>query len=229
MTAAWFPGNALAFDTEATGPHPDTDHIVSAHLVEVGPEGSGEWGSWLVNPGVPIPPEATAVHGITNEQAQTGMAPAEALQQICDDLTLGWSRGLPLIAMNASYDLTLLQAELVRVGLPVLQLGPVLDPQVIDRACDRFRKGKRKLTDLALHYTVKQDTAHSAAGDAITAARVVWRQSQKYTQIAHLSLEAMQHWQRLAHLEWAAHYERHLLEKGTPAEIPTAWPVRRAA
>ncbi len=230
MTAAWWPGSALAFDTETTGPEPTTARLVTAHALEVSAAGAVVRGAWLMNPGVPIPEDATRIHGVTTEQAQLeGEAPEVVVPAIVTVISCAWASGLPLVAMNASYDLTLLEHERALLGRGALDLGPVLDPMIIDRACDKWRKGKRTLTALAHHYNVTQGEAHSAAGDAITAARIVWRQAQRYPEIAHLTLAQMQTWQRLAHLEWAANYERHLLEQGKPETIDSAWPVRRAA
>ncbi len=231
MKAAWLTGNALAFDTETTGADPVTARIVTACATEVGMGGAVERGAWLVNPGVEIPAGAVAIHGITTEVARAdGMEPGLAATQIAAILELCWKAGLPLVAMNATYDLSVLQAELARYGSPPLKVGPVLDPLVIDRGCDRYRKGKRTLTALAAHYGVKQGEAHSSAGDAITAARIVWVQARLYSDIAKFSLEHMQQWQAGAHAAWAINFQEHLRSKGDEtAVISTDWPVRLAA
>lgn len=228
-SAAWWPGNALGFDTETTGPEPTTARIVSATCVEVGASGVVKRESWLVNPGIPIPPEATAIHKITDLIAAAGFPTAEAAPAIAASLRSAWARGLPVIAMNASYDLTLLEHELARLGLQLGELGPVLDPLVIDRGVDKFRKGKRKLEDLAKHYQVKIDGAHSSDGDALTAARVVWRQARTITRLQSYTLEKMQKWQREAHEAWAHGYEQHLRKTNPAAIIDRSWPIRRAA
>ena len=51
-------------------------------------------------------------------------------------------------------------------------LRPVLDPRVLDKHIDPYRRGGRKLTDLCAHYKVALDGAHSADADAIAACRV---------------------------------------------------------
>lgn len=229
MSAAWLTGDALAFDTETTGVDPLSDRIVTACAVLVGKAGASFRGRWLLNPGVTIPESATAIHGITNIKAQAdGAPPAHALPAIAVTLKNAWAEGLPVIIMNAHFDLTLLLAELERYGMDPLEIGPVLDPLVIDRALDPYRKRKRTLTALAAHYGVKQDGAHSSDGDALTAARIIWRQT-KEPRIAGHSLAEMQEWQARQHAEWAGQFEIYLRQKGKPEAIDRSWPVRKAA
>lgn len=220
----WFT-TACAFDTETTGVDPLSDRIVTATAVDVGPDGVGAHHAWFINPGVPIPASASAVHGITNEIAATYFAAAEAIPKLGATLQARWDEELPLIIMNAHFDLTLTQAELARYGCAPLRVGPVLDPLVIDRALDPYRRGKRTLTALAEHYRVKQGAAHSSDGDALTAARIIWRQSQD-ERIARLTLIEMQQWQAEAHARWAEGFEQYLAQKGKPETICREWPVR---
>lgn len=207
VSAAWFKGRALSFDTETTGVDTETCRIVTGHAVEVGADGAKTIGSWLVNPGVPIPAEASAIHGITDEIAATGWKPLEAVGQMRDRLEAAWADGLPVIICNAPFDLGLLFAE-----------------------CDRYRRGKRTLTALAEHYGVKQGAAHSAEGDALTAARVVWAQAKVYTQTHAIDLAGMQKLQADAHFSWAVNYADHLRGKhpGVEPKVSTAWPIGRS-
>src|SRR5699024_4273484 len=77
------------------------------------------------------------------------------------------------VVYNAPYDLTLLDRECRRHGLePINAPGPVIDPLVIDKTVDRYRKGKRTLEVAAAHYQVALDDAHDAGADAIAAGRV---------------------------------------------------------
>jgi len=225
--ARWFSDIALAFDTESTGTDVFSDRIVTAHAVDVGPAGAEHRGSWLFNPGVEIPDSAAAIHGVTTEKAQReGTDPRHELPELASMLRVTWDEGRPVIICNASFDLTLVQAELRRHSLPPLVIGPVLDPLVIDRAMDPYRKGKRTLTALAQHYRVKQDTAHDSRGDALTAARVVWKQAEVYRHLEDMSLEQMQELQRNAHHDWAAQFEQYLASKGKAETICREWPVR---
>lgn len=56
------------FDLETTGTDVVNDRIVEIAILKVYPNGNKESKTWLVNPQMPIPPSATAVHGITDEK-----------------------------------------------------------------------------------------------------------------------------------------------------------------
>lgn len=228
MTVRWLPGELASFDTETTGVDPSASRIVTATVLHLGPAGVGRDRSWLIWPGVEIPATATAVHGITSEHARThGEQPEQAVPDIATELLSAWALGLPVVIMSAPFDLTLLLVELERHAHPRIEVGPVLDPLTIDRAMDPYRKGKRTLTALAKHYKVKQDEAHNSRGDALTAARVVWKQAQVYRHLEDMSLEAMQDLQRNAHHDWAAGFEEHLRKQGKAEVISRDWPLRR--
>jgi len=229
----WFTGHALLFDTETTDPNPLDARMVSASLVEIRPEGIGQRMEVLINPGVKIPAEAIAIHHITNERVQAeGIPIASAIRQLEFALRDGWGRGWPVVAFNVNYDATVVCCELERQGLGRPTLGPFLDPFVIDRGCDPYRKGSRKLADAAAFYGVKQEGAHSSAGDALAAGRIVWKQAQlamkpgKYDALKRLTLEGMQVWQKQAHHARQTNYEQYLATKGKPEVIDKAWPVR---
>ncbi|AMM44324.1 DNA polymerase III subunit [Arthrobacter phage Kitkat] len=163
-------GPLLGFDTETTGVDEYEDRIVSWALVLS--ERPGQYRDWggIVNPGVPIPKGATEVHGITDEEAAKGMDPQTALAQIRDLISHAASERIPVVAFNASYDLTLFNAECVRHNILPLprNFGPVLDPMVIDKGLDQYRKGKRTLLATAQHYGVPllATDAHGALPDA---------------------------------------------------------------
>jgi DNA polymerase-3 subunit epsilon len=95
----------------------------------------------------------------------------------------------------------------------------------IDRMCvpDRFRK--RTLDALAGHYGVKQTDAHNSRGDALTAARVVWKQARLFKETFALSLAEMQERQATAHRVWAEDFEAHLRRKGKQETIEREWPI----
>ena len=66
-----------------------------------------------------------------------------------------FATGIPVVVYNAPYDLSLLDRECRRNGLePIDAPGPVIDPLVIDKAVDSYRKGKRTLEVAAAHYRV---------------------------------------------------------------------------
>lgn len=194
MTTAppdWTRAPLLAFDLETTGINPHRDRIVTAAIVDIRAGQRPATTTWLTDPGIDIPTEATEVHGITTTHArQHGQAPDVALHEIAGVIALALTRGTPVVIANAAYDVTMLETECVRHGVPTLaerlggadRIRPILDPQVLDKAADPFRKGicpcgcgatAKKLTDLCLHYGVRHTGAHDATGDALAAARLV--------------------------------------------------------
>ncbi len=227
-SANWLTGNALAVDTETTGIDPTKDRIVQASCIEVGPSGVIDSKTWLINPGVPIPPEAAAIHGITDLLAAAGQHPLEALTEMTDRIQRAQLAGLPIIIMNAPYDTTLIAAEADRYAIHGFAFGAVLDPLVIDRGMDAFRKGRRNLDALAKHYGVTLTNAHSSEGDALCAARIVWVQAKRYQRIAKMSLPEMQGWQAATHKSWASSFQRVLRHRQPEAVVDGAWPMRVA-
>ncbi len=234
MTAPWWDSPMICFDTETTGVDVETARIVTASCIVVGPEGIAGRHSWLADPGVEIPAEAAAVHGISTLRARAEGRPAadvlDEIRQVIDEAWWDWDE-VPLVAMNASFDLTILQRELVRHGQDPILIGPVLDPLVIDRACVPFRRGKgaRTLTALAAAYGVRLDGAHAADEDALTAGRVVWRQARVHEVLRQMDLTEMQTWQADQHRAWAHQFQDYLRRSGSPdAVIDSSWPVRLA-
>ena len=163
------------FDLETTGIDVEHDRVVTAHVGVLGPDGSVVRScSWLADPGIEIPAGATAVHGITTERARAaGRRAADVVAEVIAELRSLFAAGIPVVAYNAPYDFSLLKHEALRHGLePIADPSPVIDPLVLDKAYDRYRKGKRTLEVVAAHYAVVLDGAHDASADAIAAGRV---------------------------------------------------------
>lgn len=238
MTRRWFDGPMCAFDTETTGIDPGEARIVTAAVVMVGPASAlGEQRqvrtiNWLINPGIPIPAEATAIHGITDAMVIDDGKPARtAVLEIAKVLEVARTQGAPIVGYNAVYDLSLLDHELARYGHPPLGIGHVVDPLVIDRAVDPYRKGSRKLVDVAAHYGIPLgDQAHGAEADAHATARLAWTICSRTPGLRDLTLEQLHDQQAGWQKGWAEHYQQYLrTKKGQPdAVIDSSWPIRRA-
>lgn len=191
----WWEGDMLAFDLETTGVDVHNDRIVTAALVELRPGHRPATRSWLINPGIDIPAEAAAIHGVTTDKARTdGMVPAQALFEVSGLIALALANATPVVAFNAAFDLTTLEAENQRHRQPTLvsRLGkrgitPIVDPFVIDKAKSR-RRGSRKLVDQCAHYRVTLAGAHSSAGDALAAARLVPVMVRAYPELGAMTL-----------------------------------------
>ena len=171
------------FDLETTGIDERDARIVTAYVGELDARGevlpSGQ--SWLANPVIDIPESASSVHGITTDFArENGADAALVVQEIIEKLTELMSRGILITAQNAAYDFTVLHYEAIRHGFTPLEPSLVLDPLVIDRKVDTYRKGKRNLTVLCELHSVTLSDAHEASADAIAAGRVAQAMAAKY-------------------------------------------------
>ena len=175
---------------------------------------------------------------ITTEQARArGRAPREALDEVASVLVATWRAGIPVVAFNAGYDLSLLDAELDRHGLPTVPqrlgraAGPVIDPLVLDRAEERYRPGKRRLGDLCAVYGVATpDALHAAHVDVVATLDLLDAMVARFPHLAELDLATLQAYQVHAHLSWAESFNAWRGERGLPgpgAELD--WPVRTMA
>lgn len=178
MIAGWWQGRMVAYDCETTGTDVETDRIVTAAIAVVGGGLATETMDVLVDPGIEIPAGATAVHGVTTERARTeGLPAADAVTGILIALETHLQPGRPLIIQNAPFDLTILDREARRHGLVPLQERVdlrVVDPLVLDKHLDRYRRGSRKLEAVCAHHGATLAGAHDAGHDAIAAARLAW-------------------------------------------------------
>ncbi|MFJ6560157.1 3'-5' exonuclease [Streptomyces sp. NPDC091412] len=234
----WHRELLIGFDLETTGTDPREARIVTGAVIEVrGGEPAGRR-EWLADPGVEIPADAVAVHGISNERAAAEGEPADRVADaIADALTGYWKTGVPVVAYNAAFDLTLLSAELRRYGLPSLsdrlggaEPGPVVDPYTIDRWADRYRPGKRTLEAVCAEYGVVLDAAHDASADALAAARLAAAIAGRHSKVAALGPAELHRRQIEWHAAWAADFQDFLRRKGDPdAVIDGAWPLRQPA
>ncbi|WP_127468642.1 exonuclease domain-containing protein [Streptomyces sp. B27] len=224
---AWHLGRLAGFDLETTGPDPLTARIVTACIVQVGGGFNTSPAKWLTNAGgEEIPAGAEAVHGISTARARAeGVELRQAVEEILAGLTQVILAGVPIVAMNARYDITLLDREAERLGLDPLPTGPVIDPFVIDKQVDRYRPGKRTLTALCEHYDVRLDAAHSADADAVAACRVAWRQATRYPQLAAMTLDELHTAQIGWAAEQAASLQEHFRKTQPDAVVEGAWPL----
>lgn len=218
------------FDLETTGVDVETARIVTAHVGVLGADGGVlDRRDWILDPGIPIPPQATAVHGITDERARLeGVAAAVGVAQLTEAIRALLARGVPLVAYNAPYDLTVLARECARHGLdPLHSPGPVIDPLVIDRAIDRYRKGKRTLALACAQYGVALDDAHDAGSDAIAAGRLAQAIARRHP--AELALGARELHER--QVTWcagqAADFQSYMRRVRDPEFVASGdWPYR---
>ena len=164
----------LAFiDIETTGLRPYTDRIVELSVLRVHPDGSEEYKSHRVNPGVPIPAEATAVHHITDADVAGEPEFRQYAKSVCDFLD-----GCDISGFNViKFDLPFLETEFARAGVDFSRKGRhLVDSMVI------FHQRERR--DLEAAYRKycggEMDNAHCAEEDAKAAAQVLEGQLDMY-------------------------------------------------
>ncbi|MER5441933.1 3'-5' exonuclease [Streptomyces sp. NPDC002790] len=231
----WYEGPLAAFDTETTGVDVENDRIVSAAIVVQDAAGTRPRVSrWLVNPGVSVPPGATEIHGLTDEHLQRyGRWPAPVMEEVGRALAEQAAAGRPLVVMNAPFDLTLLDRELKRHRASSLALYLataslcVIDPRVLDKHLDRYRKGRRTLTDLCEHYEVELAGAHDAAADAQASLDVVREVGRRFaSRLERLSPAELHTLQAVWHAAQARGLQAWFARSGTPEMVDPAWPLR---
>jgi len=238
----WLEGTLVGFDTETTGVDPSRDRIVTAAVISrEGLDGTLTRRTWLIDPGIEIPAAATAIHGITTLMASTeGVDPAEALPQIAGLLADALGSGHPVVGFNVSFDLAILEADLARHGLPTLgeRLGvdstsgirPIVDPLVLDRHLDQWRKGKRKLVDLCAIYGVEVDTddLHAADADVLATLDLVAAMARVHPTLAEVDVQDLHDLEVEAHRKWAESFRAWLISRGRTEDLPDpGWPLPR--
>jgi DNA polymerase III subunit epsilon len=231
----WHEGPLAAFDTETTGVDVENDRIVSAALVvQTHAAAPPRTTNWLVTPGVEVPPAATEVHGLTTGHLQRyGRWPAPVMEEVGRALAAQCTAGVPLVIMNAPFDLTLLDRELRRHRASSLAayLGTaalcVLDPRVLDKYLDRYRKGRRTLTDLCAHYGVELQEAHNAGADALASLQLVRAIGRRNTErLGSLSSPELHARQAVWHAAQARGLQAWFTRTGVEETCDPAWPLR---
>lgn len=218
------------FDLETTGVDVETARIVTANVGVIDENGTVlERIDWIIDPGVEIPQQASAVHGITTERAQSeGREPQAAIEEIIVALRAILNRGIPVVAYNAPYDFTVLAREAARHRLdPLSAPEPVVDPLVIDKALDKYRKGKRTLEVTAQFYGVELLDAHDAGADAVAAGRVAQALVRAHPDELEMDASELHNRQvRWSH-EQAADFQAYMRRVKDPAFTTSgAWPIR---
>ena len=229
----WADDKMLALDFEATSIDPLTTRPVSFGLVymDFGQVTKTRYG--LIDPEIPIPPESTEIHGITDSDVQArGGNLTNTVIGIAGELLLADSSDVPLVVYNAPYDVTLLDACLKRLegseGLVEMGwTGTVIDPLVIDRKVDKWRKGGRTLTALCEHYGVELGDAHNAAADATATLHVARAIAEKYRFIGKTEPYLLHHQQHQWRKEWATEFSEYRVKKGQEplGEDEGDWPM----
>lgn len=164
----------LAFiDLETTGVNLASDRIVEIAIVKVLPDGSRLVKRKLINPGIPIPPATSDIHGITNEMVKD--APffkqvANELKQFMDNCDLG--------GYNSNrFDIPLLMEEFLRAGLTV----DLSDRRMVDVQHIFYQMEPRTLSAAVKFFCNREmEDAHSAEADVNATIDVLLAQLERY-------------------------------------------------
>ena len=172
---AWTDHPFAVIDFETTGVDRNQDRVVEMAIVLFDNGIVTGTHQWLVNPGMPIPEEARAIHGIGNDEVKD----APSFAEIARDVMAALAGRMP-IAYNADFDRGFLHAEMTRAGFGPRSDGPPalrpttvwVDPLVWVREIQKYEKGK-KLTEVAERMGIVLESAHRAAADAEATGRVL--------------------------------------------------------
>jgi DNA polymerase-3 subunit epsilon len=164
----------IAFlDLETTGVNVSTDRIVELSVLKISPNGKEEWMSTRINPGIPIPPKTTAIHGIRNEDVVNSPTFKEVAKNLANFL-----EGCDLAGYNAiKFDIPVLAEEFLRVNIDFNFLKRrYVDVQVIFH-----KKEQRTLTAAYLFYCKKNlEGAHGSKADTAATFEILKSQLDRY-------------------------------------------------
>lgn len=166
----------IFFDLETTGVDTARDRIVEISMVKVGVDGQKQVKTRRINPEMPIPAEATAVHGITDEDVKgepTFKQIAKSLAQFIEGCDFG--------GFNSNrFDLPVLVEEFMRAGVDVdFKRRKYVDVQNIFH-----KKEQRTLVAAYKFYCDKElENAHSAEADTLATYEVLEAQIERYGDI----------------------------------------------
>lgn len=234
MSADWTIRPMLSIDTETTGVNTDEDRIVevAAVLLDFDGQVMSRW-STIIDPGIEIPDIPAQIHGITTSRAQAeGMQPADALTIVAELIHAANQAQQPIVIYNATFDLPLLINECHRHGVELFPFAAILDPLLFDKALDRYRKGSRKLVDVAKHYGVElaADDAHGAVADATASGRIMRELIKRYPQLGDQSLARLWLRQVRNQEDQRASFVDHMRTTKNPDfDKPAGWPIPTAA
>jgi len=164
------------FDLETTGINPVHDRIVEISILRIEPGGAETLYTRRVNPGMPIPEKASAVHGITNEDVKDAPTFEEIAGEVYELIKDAY-----LIGFNSNrFDLPVLVEELLRAGMEItLKENKTIDVQTI-----YHKKEPRTLSAAYKFYTGKDlEDAHSAEADVKATWEILKAQVDKYGDI----------------------------------------------
>ena len=164
------------FDLETTGINIVKDRIVEISFVKVHPNGKEECKTRRINPEMPIPPESTAIHGITDEDVKDCPTFKEIAKSLATQI-----EGCDLAGYNSNrFDIPLLAEEFLRAGVDIdLNRRKFIDVQTI------FHKMEQRTLSAAYKFYCDKslENAHTAEADTMATYEVLKAQLDRYPEL----------------------------------------------
>lgn len=161
------------FDLETTGINIVSDRIVEIAILKVQVNGKEELRSYRINPEMPIPRQASEIHGIYDEDVKD----APTFKQVARDLAR-FLEGCDLGGFNSNkFDIPLLAEEFIRAEVDFdMQKRRFVDVQTI------FHKMEKRTLEAAYKFYCEKDLkdAHSAEADTVATYEVLKAQLDRY-------------------------------------------------
>ena len=166
----------VVFDIESTGVNPRNDRIIELAAVKLHPDGAEETKTWLLNPTVPIPPETTAIHGISDDIVKDCPTFRDKADEIFD-----FFRGCDLSGFNADrFDIPCIEEEFARVG----RNFAASQRRHVDVQRIYHRMEPRDLSSAVRFYLGRDHAgAHGAEADAKATVEVLKAQIERYGEL----------------------------------------------
>lgn len=210
MIPNYLKGTILVFDTETA--------VLGDHIVEIGfslfkdAKPIQEWGTFI-KPSVPIDPEASAVHKITDADVEDFPVFAEVAWWIWNILNIYDVH----CAYNYDYDRGVLVKEFKRLGME-FPLKPMIDPMILFKKWNKYNRGK-KLTDAAEKYGIPLIGAHRAMNDSTACGNLLIKMAATRTtfpKTLQKFIELQRQWIEEQFLDYAAYRKSKGQEPPTP-------------
>lgn len=178
----------LAFDLETTGVSTNNDRIVQLALIGTLADGTPVSVEHIVKPSIPIPLDASSIHGIYNEDVRGKPPFSEIADEVADLI-----EGAILVGHNVrEFDYAMLKNEFLRLGRLAPEPKAIMDTLEVVR---RLRLPRpHNLGALCARHGIRLEAAHTAAADAAATMLLFWRLTVEHAPAFRRSLAELERW-----------------------------------